>query len=71
VLTDIAGDLFVALQIYAAEIRALKSQTKVAEIKKEEILRGEPSSAVKPSSEKGKTKFGGVSEFSLEGLPTM
>ena len=64
---DVAGHLFVALQIYGQQIRELQNGKQVAEIKAEEVTRAEPTSKAKPTAN-GKT-IGGVSEFSLDGLP--
>ena len=70
-LMDVASDLFVALQIYGAEIKVLKNQTQVAEIKQQEVIRGEPTSEVKAPADIGvkKSKFG-IKTFDLEGLPS-
>lgn len=64
---DVAANLFVALQIYGARLREAEAGKQVAQIKTEEVLRAEPSGGSKPSKQ-GKT-FGGVSTFTLEGMP--
>ena len=64
---DVAAHLFAALQIYGQEIRELREGKKVAEIKKEEVTRAEPTSEVRPAAE-GKT-IGGVREFNLDLMP--
>jgi len=65
---DIAGHMWVALQIYAQQIRELQEQKDVAEVRTEEVRRAEPTSKVTPGIP-GKA-INGVSEFSLEGMPT-
>lgn len=64
IAVDIASNLFAALQIYGARIRELESQNKVSEIKREEVMRGEPKSDTKPSP-KGKT-IHGISSFDMD-----
>jgi hypothetical protein len=64
---EVAADLYVALQIYGAKLKEAEAGKQVAQIKTEEVLRAEPSGGGKPAA-KGKT-FGGVSTFSIEGLP--
>lgn len=64
---DVAANLFVALQIYGAQLREAQAGKQVAEIKKEEVLRAEPSSSAAPA--KTPKTFGGVSTFTLEGMP--
>lgn len=64
IAVDVAANLFAALQIYGSRIRELEQTTKIAETKKEEVMRGEPKSSVKPSP-KGKT-INGVSLFDMD-----
>lgn len=64
---EVVGDLMIALKIQDAELKEARAGKNVAEIKQEELKRGEPKSSVKPGSEpKG---IGGVTEFSLSGMP--
>ena len=64
VLADVASNMFVALQIYGAEIRSLKAQNQLTETKRGEAMRAEPSSVDKPASGGvAKSKFGGPSVF--------
>ena len=64
-ITDVAADMFVALQIYASRIRALESQLNVSEIKRGDAMRAEPSSSVKPAKDgTPASKFGGPATFS-------
>lgn len=66
---DVAANLFVALQIYAGEIRKLRAATQVAELKTEEVRRAEPSSTNRPQTNGAGKPVGGVKEFSMQGLP--
>lgn len=62
------GDLFAALQIQGAELRQARQGQSQAEIKREEAVRGEPTSDLKPAAQP--EAINGVREFSLKGLPT-
>lgn len=64
IAVDVASNLFAALQIYGARIRELESRNKVSEIKREEVIRGEPKSEVKPQP-KGKA-VGGITSFDMD-----
>jgi hypothetical protein len=67
---DVASDLMVALVIQGAQLREAQKGKQVAEIRKEEIKRGEPSSDAVNNSN-GKVAHKGIpSVFSLEGMPT-
>lgn len=68
VAVDVASNLFAALQIYGARIRELEASNKVSEIKREEVMRGEPKSDTKPQS-KGKTVHG-INSFDMDDFNT-
>ena len=60
-LADICSNMFVALQIYAAELRNANEGKKLSETKRQEALRAEPSSATRksaPSSSTSNKRFG-------------
>ena len=65
-LTDVACDLFVALQIYANELRSLRSANSTTQTKLEEVKRAEPtSSAAAPAAtQNGVGKNGWAKSFS-------
>lgn len=70
VLSDVSADMFVALQIYAQEIRNLKSQLGLSEVKRGEVQRAEPTSKETPgTSGVAKSKYGGPAIF--DDLPPM
>lgn len=69
-LVDCFGDLVIALRIANAELMEAKSGRQIAEIKKDEAIRGEPTSDVKPSANGSKKVIGGVTTFSREGIPS-
>ena len=64
VAVDVAANLFAALQIYGARIRELENSNKVSEIKREEVMRGEPKSDTKPQA-KGKALHG-LTSFDMD-----
>lgn len=66
---DVAADLWVALTIQSNQLREAMNGKQVAEIKQEEIKRGEPSSDILPTDVVNKNKKGTPSEFSLKGSP--
>lgn len=69
-ISDIAADMFVALQIYAAQVRELKAQNQITETKRQEVMRGEPTSNARPRTEaNGKSRFGGPTSF--DDLPSL
>lgn len=68
ITADLAANMFVGLQIYAQQIRELQAATKIAEVKKDEVIRGEPKSSASPPQKGGKA-INGVKTFDLEGLP--
>lgn len=67
---EVASNMLVAMQIQAAELREARNGQQIAEIKKEEISRGEPSSETTPTKSTNQLTAKGVpSEFSLSGMP--
>ena len=70
-LAELGANMFAALQIYSAEIKNLQAQLQVAETKRADALRAEPTSTEKPTNTNGvqKSKFGGPAVFDLAGLP--
>ena len=71
VLADVASNLFVAMVIQGAELKEARNEQQIAEIKKQEAVRAEPSSDNVDSQVK-KTEINGKtipSMFSLEGAP--
>lgn len=66
--TEAAADLFVAFRIQSLELEQARNGQKTAEVKQEEIKRGEPSSSTKPG--KQPDAINGVREFTLAGLPS-
>lgn len=66
---EVAADLIVALRIQHAELQQALAGKGVAEIKKEEAMRGEPSSHSKPKKE-SESVNGSPKEFSLSGMPS-
>jgi len=68
-LADWVSDLVVALQIRNAELREATSGKVLAEIKNDEVRRGEPSSGASPKLPTESEKKGIPSTFSLEGFP--
>lgn len=71
ILADVASNMFAALQIYASEISNLRSQLQVAETKRQDANRVEPTSTQQPRQQNGagKGKYG-IETFDLSGLPT-
>lgn len=67
-VTQVAADLYVALQITRQQLREAKQHKHLAEVKTEEVLRAEPSSELKPAAEGNAKAIGGVKEFSLQGF---
>jgi hypothetical protein len=63
----VASNMWVGMQIYAAQIRELQSQKQVAEVKVEEVKRGEPTGSTR-APDVGKP-VNGVKTFSMEGFP--
>jgi hypothetical protein len=57
----------ISLIVANLELQEARNGKQIAEKKKEEAIRAEPSSSVKPAAPK--QAIGGVSEFTLEGLP--
>ena len=68
VAVDVAANLFVACIIQGMRVRQAEAGRQVAEVKTEEARRAEPTSAATRRPQ-GKA-INGVTEFSLEGLPT-
>lgn len=68
-VTQVAADLYVALQITRQQLREAHQNKRLAEVKTEEVLRAEPSSELKPAAEGNGKVIGGVKEFSLQGFP--
>jgi len=69
--TQVAADIFVALCMSQLESKQYQSQASVAEIKRKEVAKTEPSSdSVDVRTPKDKGKFG-VAEFSMEGAPSI
>lgn len=69
----VAADMMVALVIRSAELREALNGQQVEKIKKEEAVRGEPTSEAAPTEITGETKVNGHSvpkAFSLDGFPT-
>ena len=72
-IAEVASDLFVAMIIQGAELREAKNNQTIAQIKTEEMKRGEPSSDTVPIKDKtvnGVSPNGMPSVFSLDGMPT-
>lgn len=67
-VTQVAADLYVALQITRQQLREAQQNKHLAEVKTEEVLRAEPSSELKPAAEGNSKAIGGVKEFSLQGF---
>jgi len=67
IMTEVAANLWAALQIYGHQIRLLQNGKQVQDIRKEEVKRAEPTSEIRPTSSNGKV-IGGVKEFSIEGM---
>lgn len=65
---EVCADLFAALQIQGAELRQARQGQNQAEIKREEAVRAEPTSDLKPTIQP--EPINGVREFSLNGMPT-
>lgn len=65
-LMEICSDMFVSVLIFGQQLREAQAGQEVAEIKKEEILRAEPTSTANKNEGKA---VGGVKTFSLEGMP--
>ena len=63
---EVASHMFVALQSYAAQLRAAQTGQQVAQIKATEAARGEPKTTLQPSKP-AKTKYG-VDSFDMEGM---
>lgn len=63
---QVAGDLMVALQIQAVQIRQATAGQAIAEEKKEELQRAEPGSIVKPIAQQS---VHGVESFDTVGMP--
>ncbi len=63
---DVAADLFVAMQIYAARLKEAESGKAVAETLKAEAARVEPTASAR--GKQSNPKFG-VTEFTMEGMP--
>jgi hypothetical protein len=71
-IAEVASDLFVAMIIQGAELREAKNGQTVAQIKNEELKRGEPSSDTQPikKEQNGILANGVPSVFSLDGMPS-
>lgn len=67
-VTQVAADLYVALQITRQQLREAKEHKHMAEVKTEEVLRAEPSSELKPASDGNGKAVGGIKEFSMTGF---
>lgn len=65
---QVAADCFAGIQIYGQTIRALESETKIAQIKTEEVRRAEPSATERPQTGGA---VNGIKEFSLAGMPPL
>jgi hypothetical protein len=68
IAVDVASNLWITMQIQAAELRQAQQGKQIAEIQKDEIRRGEPSSSAH-DGDKGK-KIGSGAEFTLDGFPS-
>lgn len=66
---EVASDLLIALVIAKQESARATAGQRTAEIKQEEVQRGEPSSTTKPREPVGE-EIGGVRNFSLADMPT-
>lgn len=64
---DVAANLFVAVQILSQRLRAAEGEKQVAQTRAEEVRRAEPTSTVRPASQK---EVRGIREFSLSGMPS-
>lgn len=64
----VAANMMIAMQIQSAELREARNGQQVAQIKQQEISRGEPSSENTPTKT-ALSKNGIPSEFSLQGRP--
>ncbi len=72
-IAEVASDLFVAMIIQGAELREAKNNQTIAQIKTEEMKRGEPTSDTVPIKDKtvnGVAPNGVPSVFTLDGMPT-
>jgi hypothetical protein len=71
-IAEVASDLFVAMIIQGAELREAKNGQTVAQIKNDELKRGEPSSDTQPikKEQNGVLANGVPSVFSLDGMPS-
>lgn len=65
---QIAADMWIGILIYGQQLKEAQAQKQVSEIKREELKRAEPTSNARPAP--AKTAVNGVSEFSLEGMPS-
>jgi len=68
VTADLSANLFVAIQILNGRLREAEAGKQIAEVKRQEATRVEPTSTTRPKVEE--KKFNGVSTFTLEDLPT-
>lgn len=68
VASELCADLFVALRVQGEELTQAQNSVKVADTKREEVLRGEPTSEVRKEPEPP-IVGGKVREFSLSGIP--
>ena len=66
---EVAADLFIAMQIQAAELREARNGQQVAQIKQQEISRGEPSDDNRPAALSALAVKGIPSIFTLDGMP--
>jgi hypothetical protein len=66
---EVASDLMVALMIQSAELKEARNGRQIAEIKQDEIARGEPTSEEAEHAESKSKKKGVPSVFTLEGMP--
>lgn len=67
-MADLAGNMFVALQIMQSKLRAAEAGKQIAETHVEEVQRAEPSSTFK-AEDATKGAIRGVTKFSLAGMP--
>lgn len=68
-LADVVGDMMIALRLVNAELAEAKSGQQVAEIKKEEALRKEPTSDHRFNTNGNGKAVGGVTTFDTVGMP--
>ena len=68
-LAEVVGDMMIALRLVNAELAEAKSGQQVAEIKKEEALRKEPTSDHRFNTNGNGKAVGGVTTFDTVGMP--